>query len=262
MSLKERCPNDLFSVSFLQNVWLEKQLDPAPELTTQVGENAPLARQDYEVVGSGDWGHDGSSGGSVVLRWGDEHVVKVPLGACVKETFSWAQEKKEMMGAFQAVSPPSMVIVARADNDEPKPVTIQEKINGRPVCETPLSDLFNIETLTGMKRILRKVEGVYLSEGAFDLCGQHFTHKTWLRIFAFLLFFSDNIMVDDTGRVILVDNTPSRKKRDLTHKAISRVCFVAAEILLDLLLILRKGWEFGVRLQEKSGNEKGSLSEV
>lgn len=259
----EKTPNSLLEIFGLKDSLVEKE-KCSKDRVDRIGENLPLVLQYPEILGSGDWGHTRSSGGTVVLGWGQEHVVKVPLGGLERNPYDWATQQRRMMGFFAGVSAPSIVIIARVDNSLPKPVVVQKRVNGRPACETPLSHLLNPETLVDMGQIVRRVRQVYFNEGVLDLCGQHFSSRTLSRTVGFLPFFSDNIMIETEGGALFTDNTPDctfdrTKGKSLTRKAVNMARFAMVESLISFLIFLCRGRDWVERLKQSEVVAKASI---
>lgn len=250
MGLVERIsgstPNDLFKVSPFRGVLLEKPL-PEPSALSQVG-SLPFKVDDKpEIIGVGDWNHSSCSGGNVVLDYGD-FVVKVPLGVDSRDVNKEGKAQKEMIERFRGVSLPTAVVVTKVEPDlPPKLVIVQEKIEGQPVCKTPLQDLLNLKTLEDLKHILEATHQLCFETGVYDLYGQHFTEGCSFP-FYLLPFFSDNIMAKSGGGAFLTDNTPGAGHRFLAEgsekKISTRAKFASVRLLIDFLIILRKGWDW------------------
>ena len=151
-----------------------------------------------------------------------------------------------MITIFEGVSPPTLVVMAKVEDDlPPKAIVIQEKIPGLPACETPWARLMQREVLIDFKRILRAARLAYFAEGVYDLCGQKLSEKSLLKkVFACLPFFSDHIIISG-NKASLVDNTPEdviqEGRRSYFKKFVIKI--LVAELLIDSLVVLRSGWD-------------------
>lgn len=247
MSIKEQflqgCPNSLFEHWPFQTALANNP--PTPKLRRMDRNDLPLLKEVGVVtIGTGDWGNSRSSEGSIVLGCG-KYVVKIPLGQYDRDPHAHAKKHAEMIEFFKEVSPPTTVIIARVDHDgTPRPVIIQEKINGKPACKTNFADLLHIHTLEDMKQILKKMRGMHQARRLIDLCGQQFSSRTWARIFDRLPFFSSNIMVQFGGGAVLTDNTfdpiTHYRGESRTKEIIDTAKFIAVETLIDFLIVLQK----------------------
>lgn len=179
-------------------------------------ENLPIDFEGVEILGTGNWRFDRSSMGSVVLAAENSCVVKVPLGKIDQPAFDWAKCMQSSINHFSSVSPKTEVVISKADNDQPKPIIIQERVYGKCLCDTPLNNLLERNTLAGIKNILFKVRSWYQEKRSCDISGQDFVDNRITRIIKFFPFFSDNMMLDGEGKVWLVDNT--MKDRSLNFK--------------------------------------------
>ena len=176
----------------------------------------PLATQNQELVGCGDWGRMRSTDGSAVFR-ADGWVTKIPMGELRLEPVGWATQNKTMIDAHGGdISPKTMVIIA--DNGSgPAPFIIQKEIDGVPICDTPLIQLATKPQLwTELRAIIQKSREVLDQTHCTDLSGLRWNNRLISRLSMLIPIFSDNIMVDKDNHVWLTDNTPdsSHKVRD------------------------------------------------
>lgn len=202
--LREFSPNDFLKKHGLVRSKSTDVLDPERL-------SLPLSRQpSLKILGTGDWGHGRSGGGSVVVDLDGFRVAKVSLGPTDRDPFEWARYQAKIIKCLSEVSPPTELIIADIDGTGPKPVIIQQKIEGTLVCETPLSLLFSPETLRGLAKILQAlIHNSQLNQSQIDILGQKLNLPQPLRFLASCLpFLSDNIMITPDLQVLLTDNTP------------------------------------------------------
>ena len=187
MSIKERCPNDIFLMSTLGGLLKAKPL-PSSDSLMQVLGDLPLIRGNNGLLEVGDWGHGRSSEGSAILNWGKDNVVKVPVGKYRRDPLLQAREKRDTIQSLRSVSPPTQVFLARVQG-EIKPITIQRKIKGKPACKAPLADLLKLQTLTDLSQILKEKKKLFLEKELYDLCGQRFKTRLCFLVLGFSPFF-------------------------------------------------------------------------
>ena len=159
------------------------------------------------IIGSGDWSGSISSGHSAVVACG-EVVVKLPIGNLNREPFQLAEERLKVSKLFENISPATMVIVAADGENNPKPVVIQNRINGQPTCETPFKKLLKQTTLLEIRRVFSGAYQIFKETGLGDFAGQRFSSKFACRLLGSHPFWSDNFMISTEGRVSFVDNIP------------------------------------------------------
>lgn len=109
-------------------------------------DNLPIKdRLSLELVGYGDWVRGRSSEGSGVFSTSKNSVLKIPLGVQNSQTLEPIVRAREIMatiGKFSNISPETGCFIARVDEDEPPKVVIfQEKVEGKPACETTINKL-------------------------------------------------------------------------------------------------------------------------
>lgn len=182
--MPERTINDL-----ALGIVFDKKPEPDVDLVAKAARNLPVAVTLNQVFGSGDWSRSKSSGGSVVIGDNDKYVAKVPLGEIERNQMEWAMVMRDSILHFSEVSPKTMVIVATADNDQPKPILIQEKVDGKPLCHSGIRELLRIDTLLGVRKILTFMEDWYSKRNSYDLCGQKVRKNFLGRIAQYIPFF-------------------------------------------------------------------------
>ncbi len=247
--LLERTSNELINKAFPGTV-IRKPI-PQPEQVRDAVQSLPLQTCLYQgILGTGDYDHSKSTGGSVVLGYEGEVVAKVPLGVVSGDVFKKAKYMQESVRRFSDISPKTMVIIAKADDEDPKPVVLQKTIVGKPLCETSLARVFRMKTLLDIKKIVHNMHDWYWEKGAYDLCGQKVSSSILGKILHFLPNLSDNIMISESGQAFLTDNilvsevkvdTPVRKYKDFLRKQILHRIPI---IMIDTLIFARKVYSF------------------
>lgn len=200
-------PNDLLRKFALVG---DKGKPPTTSIDQAIAK-LPIANADEpRVLGNGDWGRQRAKHGTVIMRWNEKLVAKAPFGKMYKDPIKWVLQQREVTRMLQEVSPATLVILAQVDTEEPKPVTIQEKVEGQPVGETPISVLFQAQVLRDLLRIIEALYVVYKAKNYGDnLCGQKIEgNKVTQFIISTIPLFSDNIMVTSENRALLTDNIP------------------------------------------------------
>ncbi len=166
------------------------------------------------LLGTGDMDRLRSSGGSVCVRDGDI-VAKFPLGEPTDDSqtpFERVRHLADLAAAYEEISPPTMVILAKINNSGPPvPVIIQAYREGKSVADVPFIDILQGPVVGSLRVIQGKIDTVFRNTGVLDLSGLPFTHTLWWIIFGGTLPFSDNVIVTPANKALLVDNTPDPK---------------------------------------------------
>lgn len=201
----ERTPNEL--VNTLSRNTVINKTRPDMETVGDAVKNLPISASEYEgVVGVGDYNRSRSSEGSCVLGYKDSVVVKISLGTHDDNTFEKAKNMMLSVKQFTEVAPATLVMIAKVDGNIVKPIIVQKRIDGRPVCDTPINRLFSLKALYGMREVARHMDDWYIKSGCHDLCGQQ-TKRSFLgKVAQFIPLLSDNIMIDTNNKVYLTDN--------------------------------------------------------
>lgn len=202
------CPNDLLRKLPFKTLG-QKPLPPSGAVDKMV-ECLPIkpdSKTDCKIVGSGDWTGSISSDHSVSVAC-DDIVVKIPMGELKRDSSKLTKERFEVSKLYDDIAPPTMIIVATDENGRSKPVVIQQRIHGKPACETSFKQLLRRDTLIEIKRVYLKAYDVFEQTGLCDFAGQRFSSKIVAQFLGLHPFLSDNIMISDDGKVFLVDNIP------------------------------------------------------
>jgi len=203
-------------------------------------------RIDSHIVGTGDWAGGRSKEGSAVMELGD-WVVKLPLGDTERDSHVWAVGWNHMISKLASVSVPTFVVEAEVDGWGSKPVVVQKRVDGQPLCNTPWSQILQTQTLEDVKHIIVAAREVYRDTNTVDVWGQKFGNKWVSRAASFIPFLSDNIMVDKEGRAYLVDNTPDPEQ----HKIESSKRAVMTEVRLGVMEKMVNCALWAVRLRDE-----------
>lgn len=202
--MSENTPNDLFSP-----VIKDKPSLP-PASLEKVNKGLPFAEKKGELLGTGDWLHRKSSEGAATIGLNDKLVAKIPVGEIKRDPWEWAKTIKRSIDHFAEVSPPTSVIIARVDNEQPKPVIIQTRVEGPVLSDVTFSKLFDLKTLEGIDKILALKREWYKKETAYDFFGQKVSSNFAMLLFSSIPFFSDNVLVNQEGQPTFVDNSLDR----------------------------------------------------
>lgn len=200
----------------------------------------PVVKDDWNVVGCGDWGRGRSGGGSVVLGNG-ENVIKMHLGEIMgRRPLIWAAQKDKISKMFADVSPPTLVMVVDG-SDGPKPAIVQKQIIGNPIYKASLKEIWAPEVTGDLAKIV-KLMRLALKEDIFpDISGLRLKsgHRIIDKLLVLCPIFSDNIMVDRNNRIWLVDNVP-----EIRQKNIKDVSFLFKRGVVGVILLF---WEVALR---------------
>lgn len=204
MLLLEKTPRDL-----LENQFVSKSKEGK---STSNHIDFPLDHSQFSPIGSGDWGHYKSTCGSVI-EGNNKYVCKYPQGLLnSRYSFDDFRFCVELIKAHEFVSPETTVVVCDSDQGL-LPLILQRKISGRPVCEVPLNQLLNVHTLNSLLEIQKNALDVFIKTHCVDLCGTRFNFGLMSKLANILPIFGDNIIVDQQGECILVDNLPNLQCR-------------------------------------------------
>lgn len=210
--LLERSPNHIIHHLLPGTIFPKPAPDPA--LVEEAFRNLPLAGGFRGVAGVGDYDRQKSSAGSVVIALDNHIVAKVPLGKLEGDVMTRARAMHDSIDRFGSVSPDTMVIITKADGEEPKPIVVQKEAKGSQLCDTPIADLLELKTLLDMRDIVFEMKAWYKEKRSYDLCGQKTSTSFWGRILPYIPVISDNVMIfDRSGRAVLVDNVLDVKAR-------------------------------------------------
>jgi len=240
MNFREITPNDFVDGTIGPRILVRK---PVRSLEGIHAGKLPFKVDESNQVGVGDWSSGRSENGAVVLGIENKDwVVKLPLGKMKSDTRTCAISMKDTAGRFEDVSPRTHVIIADVDGNGPKPVVLQEKIEGRPLCKTPILEITDTEKLMGIKRIIGRAKEVYCEKGMVDLSGQQYINLWASRAASFLIFLSDNIMTDENG-VYLADNTPDceqHRPKAFKSRLMQNLRFGIQKMSVDMVLTMVK----------------------
>lgn len=193
--------------------------------------NLPVTRKGLKVVGLGDWGKGSSSKGSCVLSIPDtEAVLKMPLGETgmtKQEAMELAVELKQTANLYDSISPETCFVITSDGPNNHKVVTIQREIKGKPASETSIRELIKISANGGFDEIMTNIINVVKTNGLYDLSGLLYKDcsKVFDRIRNYLFkipWFSDNIMIEDSRKCYLTDNTPKSVGHKIPSQNINR----------------------------------------
>jgi hypothetical protein len=124
---------------------VQDKQSPDVNLINETTGNLPIVNtNELRVVGYGDWGHQRSSEGSVIVS-GADYVFKIPLGERLSNQppLEAAHEIVTKARKFKGVSPATDFFIAQPDgsNKPAKIVIFQAKNDGKPACDTPIDIL-------------------------------------------------------------------------------------------------------------------------
>ncbi len=180
--------------------------------------DTPLKKGAIKVIGRGDWNRDRSSGGSVVIEMPQDgdFVAKIPLGKLSEDGWEQARKTKAAIDSLAEVSPPTLVVLSGTTKETARPLILQNKIKGTPVCESPLRTILTRPVLRDIKLICKQMRAGQKITQASDLFGQRI-RRPWSFLVNSIFLFSDNIVIAN-NRAILVDNAPYRTTNPFKQK--------------------------------------------
>lgn len=179
---------------------------PNSDSLALIANRLPITGKFTGVKGMGDFDHSRSSEGSFTLGYDSGVVAKVPVGVVEVDAVIRSLNVQKSIRHFSEVSPKTMVVVADTGEGIPKSVVFQSEVVGTPICDIPVSKLFDLNILKSLKVIIELMDSWYKENHSYDLCGQKPSQTRTGLVATFIPFLSDNIMVGDDSRVWLTDN--------------------------------------------------------
>lgn len=225
---KEMTPNGLLEKVASGTIKPKEKKDS--DIYSSIASNIPIAGMYSGIEGTGDYDCRRSSHGSFSYSFDTKVVGKVPIGDYKNNAIEFGKSVMPSIKYFKDIAPETMIIIAKVDNEIPKPVVVQRLIKGKPICETSLKNIFSLDTLTSVLKIVKSMDNWFDIHKTYDLCGQK-PAKTRLGILAtYIPFLSDNIMVDTWGHAWLIDNILVTEEMNIPSK-IKIAKFIKRKIL-------------------------------
>ena len=105
--------------------------------------------------------------------------------------------------------PPTCIMIVGRNWKDARPVIVQRRIDGAPLCRLPLKEIFRRKTARDLIEIIKGFTRMVEDGLVPDICGQKVSKNVISPVKGFVFyspFFSDNIMVDNSGHAWLTDN--------------------------------------------------------